>query len=106
MTRCFSKYPRFHLFRTLSFIQVCALAVFVSGVRGQEKPLQPEMANTNSGAPIGADQNTNAPGSLVGGTAATQLPASLRPFQLVLPRDHLFGDWFGLRSKAQDSGIS
>jgi porin len=33
-------------------------------------------------------------------------PVSLRPFQLILPRDHLFGDWYGLRSKLEEAGVS
>jgi porin len=33
-------------------------------------------------------------------------PVSLRPFQLILPRDHLFGDWSGLRSQLEEAGIT
>jgi porin len=32
-------------------------------------------------------------------------PVSLRPFQLILPRDHLFGDWDGLRSQLENQGF-
>lgn len=32
-------------------------------------------------------------------------PVNLRPFQLILPRDHLFGDWNGLRSQLEDQGF-
>src|SRR4029077_13319775 len=32
-------------------------------------------------------------------------PVSLRPFQLTLPRDHLFGDWEGLRSQLENEGF-
>jgi porin len=28
------------------------------------------------------------------------------PFQLVLPREHLFGDWFGARSWLEDHGVT
>src|SRR5262249_38083131 len=35
-----------------------------------------------------------------------QVPASQRPFQLALPRDHLFGDWFGVRPKVEDFGLT
>src|SRR5882724_6534275 len=34
------------------------------------------------------------------------IPVSLRPFQLILPRDHLFGDWYGLRSRLEEAGVS
>jgi len=37
---------------------------------------------------------------------SSETPANLRPFQLVLPREHLLGDWFGLRTKLEDFGIS
>jgi porin len=37
---------------------------------------------------------------------STQTPVNLRPFQLILPRDHLFGDWFGVRSKLEDEGFT
>jgi porin len=36
----------------------------------------------------------------------SETPVSLRPFQLILPRDHLFGDWYGLRSTLEEAGIS
>jgi porin len=32
-------------------------------------------------------------------------PVSLRPFQLILPREHLFGDWDGLRSQLENKGF-
>src|SRR5262249_51328118 len=28
------------------------------------------------------------------------------PFQLILPRDHLFGDWYGTRTWLEDHGIT
>ena len=37
---------------------------------------------------------------------SSQTPVNLRPFQLILPRDHLFGDWSGLRSKLDEEGFS
>ncbi|HTA31458.1 MAG TPA: carbohydrate porin, partial [Candidatus Cybelea sp.] len=36
----------------------------------------------------------------------SSVPPSLRPFQLVLPRAHLLGDWYGLRPKLEDQGFS
>jgi porin len=32
-------------------------------------------------------------------------PVSLRPFQLILPREHLFGDWNGLRAQLENEGF-
>ena len=32
-------------------------------------------------------------------------PVSLRPFQLILPQEHLFGDWDGLRSQLENEGF-
>jgi porin len=37
---------------------------------------------------------------------SSQTPVSLRPFQLTLPRDHLFGDWSGLRSRLEEGGFT
>lgn len=37
---------------------------------------------------------------------SAQTPVNLRPFQLILPRDHLFGDWYGVRSKLEDQGFT
>jgi porin len=55
----------------------------------------------------GSDQNTNTPAGPFGRPAAIpQTPVSLRPFQLQLPQGHLFGEWLGLRSKAEDVGLS
>src|SRR5258705_5116582 len=52
--------------------------------------------------------HTNSPTALFNGTGGgngSQVPVSLRPFELTLPREHLFGDWFGLLPKAQKLGI-
>lgn len=59
-------------------------------------------------SPAPNPQGTNAPPGLFANTADTgpQNTADNRPFQLVLPREHLLGDWFGLRSKAEDTGIT
>lgn len=37
---------------------------------------------------------------------SSQTSVNLRPFQLVLPRDHLFGDWYGLRSRLEEEGFT
>jgi porin len=55
--------------------------------------------------------------ALLGGTAAagaqdvSRAPAGTRnladtPFQLVLPRQHLFGDWYGVRSWLEERGVT
>lgn len=33
-------------------------------------------------------------------------PPELRPFQLELPKDHLLGDWYGLRTKLENAGFT
>jgi porin len=33
-------------------------------------------------------------------------PTDLRPFQIVLPSGHLLGDWWGLRTKLEEAGIT
>ncbi len=35
-----------------------------------------------------------------------ETPVNIRPFQFILPRDHLFGDWNGLRTKLEDAGFT
>jgi porin len=37
---------------------------------------------------------------------SAQSPVNLRPFQLILPRDHLFGDWDGMRTKLEEAGFT
>jgi len=52
-------------------------------------------------------ERTNTPSGFFGvsSSASSQVPVDLRPFQLALPRAHLFDDWFGLRPKLDDRGI-
>jgi porin len=64
-----------------------------------------DVANADYGSPPDGDEHTNAPAAPIAGTGNSEVPVSLRPFQLVLPRGHLFGDWLGLRTKAEDAGI-
>src|SRR5262249_55359013 len=98
--------------RTVSLIQACVLFLFESGAHSHEKPVlegtSAVATNLNAGAESEFEQHTNTPVGLFGGTAGNgaQVPVSLRPFQLVLPREHLFGDWLGFRSKAEETGIS
>ena len=36
---------------------------------------------------------------------SSETPVNLRPFQLILPRDHLFSDWYGVRSRLEEQGF-
>jgi porin len=38
--------------------------------------------------------------------SSSSVPPNLRPFQLVLPRAHLLGDWDGLRPKLEERGFT
>jgi polyphosphate glucokinase len=38
--------------------------------------------------------------------ADAETPVPQRPFQLVLPSDHLLGDWGGLRTRMEDAGVT
>ena len=40
------------------------------------------------------------------GSGASSVPPNLRPFQLVLPRARLLGDWSGLRPNLEDRGFA
>src|ERR1044071_9562190 len=49
--------------------------------------------------------------ALAGAQAASPPPAGRRPiadtpFQLILPSEHLLGDWYGTRSWLEDHGIT
>jgi carbohydrate-selective porin OprB len=70
-----------------------ALLFWVANSHAQERSSQP----TNSAG----DVNT----IYTAASAAPQAPANLRPFRLTLPQDHLFGDWYGLRTKLEKLGI-
>jgi porin len=91
---------------------MCAPFLFNNDIRGQEEPVLEDTSavaiNLNAEAVNSVEQATNTTTRLFGGAAVNgaQVPVSLRPFQLVLPRQHLLGDWLGLRSKAEAVGIS
>src|ERR1044071_6761388 len=49
--------------------------------------------------------------TLAGAEEASTPPAATRalsntPFQLVLPREHLLGDWYGVRTWLEDHGVT
>jgi porin len=87
---------------------ILMLFVFAGSARAQEKSSSPPsvvVTNHNFGADI---DETNAPTDLIGGTSGdvSQVPVDLHPFQLILPRAHLLGDWFGFRTNLEDHGIT
>jgi len=84
------------------------LLLFAGAACAQEKVISPVsdvVTNASSGAEI---NGTNAPADLVGGSSGdvSQIPVSLHPFLLTLPRAHLLGDWLGLRTNLEDHGIT
>jgi porin len=65
-------------------------------------------AATQPAAPAGGSAQT-AQGQQAGSPSLARSPVSGRPFGmdlLVLPTDHLLGDWFGLRTRLEDGGIT
>ena len=89
---------------TIFLIRVSGLLLIESLVRGQDSQLP---TNTNS-----IPQNQDEPQINSSGVfhptegSRSSTPVSLRPFQLEMPIEHLFGDWFGLRTSAEASGLS
>src|SRR5580692_2045742 len=62
-------------------------------------------AGVARGQEIGNSQSTNAPSGLLSQNAQN-VSVNLRPFQPILARDHLFDDWYGLRSELEQIGIT
>lgn len=91
---------------------VFVLCVWGTELRAQENPPQAPALETGTNANFFAvragDHHTNTPpvGPFGAPSSIPQTPASLRPFQLDLPRGHLLGEWLGFRSKADDAGIT
>jgi porin len=72
-------------------------------------PTTPTVATApRTGERIGDSPNTNEPASLleVPSGDSSQVPVHLRPFLITLPPEHLLGDWGGLLSKLEDTGIT
>ena len=71
-----------------------------------QPPLQPDTA-TNS-ILIAQTGETNSIPDLISGSSSdeTHVPVNLHPFQLALPREHLLGDWYGLRTQLEQWGIT
>jgi len=90
----------------LPIILIGGLLSLESTTRAQSKTSEIETAGND--APEADTQPTNAPSGLFSSTNGygSQLPVSLRPFQLVLPRAHLLDDWLGFRSTSEGLGIT
>ncbi len=87
--------------------------LWLAAARAQEPPPQPapiRVAITNANSGVAArdfqSANTNTGLFAVSSSDNSQVPVNLRPFQLVLPREHLLRDWFGLRPGVEDLGIT
>src|SRR5262249_8523765 len=80
----------------------------VASAHGDGSPLATSQGITNLSSGTRGNEIGDAPDpdGLFGFSSddSLQVPASQRPFQLALPRDHLFGDWFGVRPKVEDFG--
>jgi porin len=78
----------------------------------QERPLPSaasEVAtNVSSGPQIGNRQDTNTATGLFEDSSSdnSQVPVHVRPFTFTLPREPLLGDWYGLRLKLEELGIT
>ena len=99
---------------TVCLALMLALLFRARVARAQESPLPsaPSEVATNLmalmvAAQSGDRERTNTPSGFFGvsSSASSQVPVDLRPFQLALPRAHLFDDWFGLLPKLHDRGI-
>ena len=107
-----SNAPSYFSLKTCSQILICSLSFWASSVCGQDTPLRQEASqgatNVNSGALSLDVQHTNIPANPFGGSNGnySQVPVNLRPFQLILPSEHLFGDWFGMLPKLEELGIT
>ena len=112
MKRSFSTHVRLRLLKIALLASWCALLFLARGADGQDNFSRQKgsdgTTNANSAVLKDTKPATNAPDGVFGRTAANdgQTPACLRPFQLELPRAHLFDDWLGVRSTMEDSGIT
>ncbi len=85
---------------------ILASLPWTGGASAQERDLSASTAAQLHLSAV-AGMNTNSANTLFGCSSDEgQISGHLRPFQLLLPRDHLLGDWGGLRPKLDDYGIS
>ncbi len=77
---------------------------------GQRAPAPPQApTQTPSPTPATTPTPSPTPAAAPASTGVLAQPVSSRPFGaelLVLPVDHLFGDWYGLRARLEDDGIT
>ncbi|HXI71271.1 MAG TPA: carbohydrate porin [Verrucomicrobiae bacterium] len=92
---------------SLGVAMVLLALVLIGPARAQEMPLPSASSITVTNMNLGAGMNTNTAIGFFGApsSGSPQTPVNLRPFQLALPREHLFGDWYGLRPKLDAQGI-
>jgi porin len=73
-------------------------------------PAAPPPTTGQAPAPTQTTQSAPAKaGPQPGSTPVGQVPVSARPFGMdliVLPPDHLLGDWYGMRTQSEDQGIT
>ncbi len=93
----------------VNFLSLTLLFIFSGAIYAQEKPLLPMASDvvTNASSIAGMDETNTAP-DLISGSSSdeTRVPVNLHPFQLALPREHLLGTWFGLRTNLENWGIT
>lgn len=87
---------------------ICGVAFGDGNTRGEATPLEKGAdVPTKSGALTGVDPHTNTSTVFAGVNGNNpQTPVTLRPFHLALPRDHLFSDWFGVRTNVEALGVT
>jgi porin len=64
--------------------------------------------------PIGTNAQSTLPSTLIrkpdstvaGQPLSDESPVDVRPFEITIQREHLFGDWYGVRTELQDMGIT
>lgn len=97
-----------------AFLQRLVLVLLASAaiVRGQETPPPTPAAETRqpdgAATQAGVDGQTNNASALFGPSNAKSfsVPPNAQPFQLVLPKAHLLGDWFGALPWLETNGIT
>jgi porin len=97
-------------------VTACLLAVGRAANAQEPQPAPPASAQAAaSGTPAASAAQPSAAASPQGGLfgvssgGSAEVPVNARdflPFVLQLPREHLFGDWLGLRTRLEDDGVT
>ena len=84
------------------------LLLWTGVASAQEKVLPPPTSEAATNVSSAAQSGAARPFGLFGtsSSGSLQFPANVRPFQLSIPREPLFEDWFGLRPEAESFGIT